>query len=176
MVAAAAALVTFAEFEQLPEIPGTRQELQNGEVVDVPPARHGHRLIQLNIQEALRASFRSDLCVHIEIGFKIRNLDYRIADVVVLPRVRWNSIPRAAYLENSPEMVIEVLSPANTPARMGVTEQLCLNNGCLEFWVIDPKKQTVRISTPQGLLTTYKSGDQIPLLYGGTLPVNAIFA
>jgi Uma2 family endonuclease len=176
MVAAAAALVTFAEFEQLPEIPGTRQELHNGEVVDVPPARHGHRLIQLNIQEALRASFRSDLCVHIEIGFKIRNLDYRIADVVVLPRVRWNSIPRAAYLENSPEMVIEVLSPSNTPARMGVTEQLCLNNGCLEFWVIDPKKQTVRISTPQGLLTTYKSGDQIPLLYGGTLPVNAIFA
>ncbi|NDJ15171.1 MAG: Uma2 family endonuclease [Acidobacteriia bacterium] len=176
MVAAAAALVTFAEFEQLPEIPGTRQELHNGEVVEVPPARHGHRLIQLNIQEALRASFRSDLCVHIEIGFKIRNLDYRIADVVVLPRVRWNSIPRAAYLENSPEMVIEVLSPSNTPARMGVTEQLCLNNGCLEFWVIDPKKQTVRISTPQGLLTTYKSGDQIPLLYGGTLPVNAIFA
>ena len=176
MVAAAAALVTFAEFEQLPEIPGTRQELHNGEVVDVPPARHGHRLIQLNIPEALRASFRSDLCVHIEIGFKIRNLDYRIADVVVLPRVRWNSIPRAAYLENSPEMVIEVLSPSNTPARMGVTEQLCLNNGCLEFWVIDPKKQTVRISTPQGLLTTYKSGDQIPLLYGGTLPVNAIFA
>jgi Uma2 family endonuclease len=176
MVAAAAALVTFAEFEQLPEIPGTRQELHNGEVVDVPPARHGHRLIQLNIQEALRASFRSDLCVHIEIGFKIRNLDYRIADVVVLPRVRWNSIPRAGYLENSPEMVIEVLSPSNTPARMGVTEQLCLNNGCLEFWVIDPKKQTVRISTPQSHFTTWKSGDQIPLLYGGTLPVNAIFS
>ena len=65
MVAAAAALVTFAEFEQLPEIPGTRQELQNGEVVDVPPARHGHRLIKLKIQKALRASSRSDPCAPI---------------------------------------------------------------------------------------------------------------
>ncbi len=175
MATAATALVTFAEFEKLPDPLGSRLELHNGEVVDVPPAKHGHRVIQLNIETALRQAAGPQMLVNIEVGFKIRDLDYRTADVAVVPLAQWNCIPRDGYLESSPEVVIEVLSPSNTPTRMRATEQLCLENGCREFWIVDPKKQTVRISTPTGHFTIYKSGELIPLLYGGALAVNSLF-
>ena len=54
-------------------------------------------------------------------------------------------------------------------------EQLCLDNGCQEFWVIDPKRRIVRVSTPDGHSKTYQTGQQIPLLFGGELAVAAIF-
>ena len=56
-------------------------------------------------------------------------------------------------------------------------ERLCLENGSLEFWVVDPKLLLVRVSTPDGITRTYLSGQEIPLpLFGNqTLPVTSIF-
>ncbi|NDJ15170.1 MAG: Uma2 family endonuclease [Acidobacteriia bacterium] len=176
MATAATALVTFAEFEQLPDPPGSRLELHNGEVVDVPPPKLRHSLIEHRIYDALKAIVDSTTFVGMEVGFRIGDREYRVADLGVLPLQRIEDAPLDGYLEGSPEVVIEVLSPSNSATEMYTKEQLCLENGCREFWVVNPRNQTVRISTPTGPSTVWKPGDQIPLLYGGTLPVNAIFA
>jgi len=42
--------------------------------------------------------------------------------------------------------------------------------------VVNAKLRQVEISTPDGRSITYKSGQEIPLLFGGTLAVDAIFA
>jgi Uma2 family endonuclease len=75
----------------------------------------------------------------------------------------------------APEIVAEVLSPSNSAAEMPEKERLCLENGCREFWEIDPKRRTVRVSTPDGRSKTYRTGQQIPLLFGGELSLDAIF-
>ncbi len=54
-------------------------------------------------------------------------------------------------------------------------ERLCLENGAREFWVVDIDHRLVRVSTPDGLTVTYKDGQEIPLLFGGKLAVDAIF-
>jgi hypothetical protein len=41
--------------------------------------------------------------------------------------------------------------------------------------VVDPIRSQVKISTFDGRTQTYKPGQQIPLLCGGTLAVDAIF-
>ena len=176
MAPAATALVTFAEFEQLPDPPGSRLELHNGEVVDVLPPQLGHSFISHNLYDALKASCSTAAFVAMELGFKVGEREYRVADVAVIPLSRRKILPLEGYLEGSPEVVIEILSPSNSATEMYTKEQLCLENGCREFWVVNPRNQTVRISTPTGPSTVWKPGDQIPLLYGGTLPVNAIFA
>lgn len=176
MATAATALVTFSEFEQLPDPSGSRLELHNGEVVDVPPPAHDHKILQRIIRRALESVLPSDLIVETEVGFKLGEAEYRVADVAVMGSDLWRSVPCGRFLEVAPPVVIEVLSPSNSATEMYTKEQLCLENGCREFWVVNPRNQTVRISTPTGPSTTWKSGDQIPLLYGGTLPVNAIFA
>jgi hypothetical protein len=44
--------------------------------------------------------------------------------------------------------------------------------------VVDGRLHVVKVSTPDGLTRTYRSGESIPLLFAGnqTLPVDSIFA
>ena len=76
----------------------------------------------------------------------------------------------------APELIAEVLSPSNRRGNIAETQRLCLENGCLEFWVVDPKRHVVKVSTPGGTSKTYQTGQQIPLMFGGTIEVDAIFA
>jgi Uma2 family endonuclease len=74
--------------------------------------------------------------------------------------------------------VIEVLSPSNTAAEMRDKRKLCLENGSLEFWVVDPIQQEVEVSTPDGHSIIYKTGQCVPLFFAAnaSLDVDAIFA
>ena len=60
---------------------------------------------------------------------------------------------------------------------MNDREAICLENGCLEFWVVDPKRKTVRVSTPDRHAITYVESDTIPLTLPapGQLAVAQIF-
>ena len=101
--------------------------------------------------------------------------EYRIGDVVFISRGRWEKLPADGYFDGAPDIVIEILSPSNTAAEMLDKEQLCLENGAKEFWVVDPARGQVKVSTADGRAATYKSGRQIPLFFGGSIPVDGIF-
>jgi len=77
----------------------------------------------------------------------------------------------------TPDLVIEILSPSNTAAEMLAREQLCLENGAREFWIVDPEHKQVKISTPEGRTATYKAGGAIPVFFAPekTIAVDAIF-
>ena len=67
-----------------------------------------------------------------------------------------------------PNLVIEVLSSSNTMEDINDKEKLCLENDSKQFWVINPKLLQVKVSTPDGITTTYRPGQQIPLAaFGG---------
>jgi Uma2 family endonuclease len=101
-----------------------------------------------------------------------------IADIAAVTAARWDATDDDDNLAGSPELVIEVLSPSNTVEEINDRERLCLETGCREFWVVDPKLRQVKVSKPDGLTRTYQAGQAIPLdLFGeGTLPVNEIFS
>ena len=79
------------------------------------------------------------------------------------------------YLIGAPEIVVEVLSPSNTATEMLDKRNICLENGSREFWIVDTDHRQVEVSTPDGHTITYKSGQEIPLFFGGRLAVDAIF-
>jgi hypothetical protein len=53
-------------------------------------------------------------------------------------------------------------------------------NGAKEFWVVDPDRRQVKVSTPDGRTIAWQSGQEIPLpLFAGGgagIAVDAIFA
>ncbi len=177
MASAATALVTFAELEQMPDLPGDRWELHEGELVRVPPPLHGHRLIQRIIQRTLERSLGHRFQVEIELGFRtLDEHEYRVADVAAMSSDRWRKVPRNGYIEGAPELVIEVISPSNRAAVIRRTGDLCLANGCLQFWTVDPKRRTIQVRDRDGLEAEYGLGDQLPLPFGGELmDVDAVF-
>lgn len=170
-------LMTFVEFERLPEPKGSRYELRHGELAEVPPAKYDHFMIQQMLRDLLDKAAAGAGRAYTEVGFRALPEDeYRIADVAYAPVERWVRNKGENYFRGAPDLVVEVLSPSNTASDMLDRERLCLESGSREFWVVDIDRRQVKVSTPDGHTFTYKSGQEIPLFLGGRLPVDSIFA
>jgi Uma2 family endonuclease len=170
-------LMTVAEFQQLPEPEAYFHELRHGELVKVTRPKLNHVIAQkrlLSLLDALDAG-----AAFTEFGFRPRpEYELRVADVALITKSRWATIDPKDHFRGAPDLVIEVLSTSNTAAEMLDKEQICLENGCREFWIVDLERRQVKVSTPDGRTATYKSGQTIPLLFapGKVLTVDAIFA
>lgn len=176
-MASSTQLLTVADFERLPEpLSGIRRELHHGELIEVtrPKAKH------FSLQRRLRILLEPRLpgyVVDIEIAFRPRP-EYEIwaADVAAASVPRFEAIPEDGWLNGAPELVIEVLSPSNTVSEMLDKEAMCLSSGAREFWLVDPIRGVVRISSTSQPGQTYSSGAAIPLPSGDTLPIDLIFS
>jgi len=70
-----------------------------------------------------------------------------------------------------------VKSPSNTRRQLQELAALCLANGALEFWSVDPDASNVSVVRAGGSAVVYASGSCIPLapFGGGELAVDEIF-
>jgi Uma2 family endonuclease len=173
-------LMTVEDLRKLPEDRGAvYHELRHGELVTVTRPKLKHSLIQGKLRELLKKSAEPGSYVEIEVAFRpLPEYELWVADVAYVSRERFEQADLDDNFHGAPEIVIEVLSPSNTVAEIYDKEQLCLQNGAREFWVVDSERRQVKISTPDNITTTFRSGQQIPLrmLGCGTIPVDEIFA
>src|SRR5258708_38803116 len=174
MAAIPTKLMTFAEFEQIPNPPGYRYELYHGELVKVAYPEHPHVRAQRQLRRLLENAAGDAGVVDKEIPYRpLPEHECWCADVAYVSKERWDKIER--YLMSAPELVAEVLSPSNTAAEMLDKRNVCLENGSREFWIVDTDHRLIEVSTPDGHTITYKSGQEIPLFFDGRLAVDAIF-
>lgn len=171
-----ARLMTFAEFEQLPDPPGgARYELHNGELVTVAPPGSRHLVLQLNIRESLRSAPTGSGFVLTEFPCRPHpEFESIVLDVAYLTIEQWDQFRRAEYFHGAPAIGVEVLSPSNTPQRIAHKRELCLRSGSRAFWIADDDRREVDVYTASGLVT-YTSGQHVPLFLGGTISVDEIF-
>lgn len=175
-------LMTFEEFEKLPDSSGHRYELRHGEPFLVAPPRYDHYIIQQRlVRLLLRHAGDADI-VGTEMGFRPRpEYESWYADVGFLAKLRSDKVPPKGNIQGSPDLVIEALSPSNTATEMRDRRKLCLETGSREFWIVDLDLREVEVSTTGDHSVTYKSGQEIPLFFvespeGGRLAVDAIFS
>jgi len=171
--------MTVEQFRQLPEDQFRHYELRHGELVKVTSPKLKHVLIQNRLVDLLRAAAAPGGFVSMEFGFRASaEYELRSADVGFVTKERFEASDPEDNLHGAPDLTIEVLSPSNSAAEMNEREKLCLENGCREFWVVDPDLRQVKVSTPDGITTAYRAGQEIPLRIfdGKSLKVDAIFA
>jgi Uma2 family endonuclease len=172
-------LMTAAESSALPEGDGpVYPELRHGEVVAVIRPIYYHYKLQQRLRRLLENLAPEDAEVSTEFAYRpLPEHELWIADVVYISPEREREIDLRGYLNGAPDIVIEVLSPSNTVAEMYEKEQLCLENGAKESWVVDLDRRQVRIATSDGPSRTWISGQEIPLplLGGAEIAVDAIF-
>jgi Uma2 family endonuclease len=163
-----AALLTVEEFERIPNPTSGVYELHHGELVLVPPPTFKHGHIEQQVITLLRQSCGPTYYVANEMACRpLPEYEVWTVDVGMALRERVRAI-REGWLMGAPDLVVEVLSPSNTATKMADRERTMFAGGCRQFWVVDSKKKTVRISTADGQSQTYKTGDSIPLeLFGG---------
>ena len=171
-------LLTFEEFERLPDAPGKR-ELLDGELIELPPPKFQHTLVQHRIAEALRQyAVERGLLVFVEAGFRLgdRHNEWLQPDVSLVLVDQAGRVGADGYLENSPLIAVEVISRANTAETVERKLARYFENGAGEVWVAYPK--TRRIWRHQGLQAQAVIERDVftsPLLPGFEMDLAAIF-
>ena len=180
MSSLADSLVTWEEFLRLPERPenGIRYELHDGEVVIVPAPRPRHVKVQKRTERLMETLVDEQTFV-VMLEFPYRpalNLQYWVADVACVRRAEWDALPPDQWPVSAPALIVEVLSPSNTPAKVSRQRVNAISGGTQEFWVVDADKRTVLVTDLSGT-KLYGEGDTIvSAVLGGSIAVAAIFA
>ncbi len=160
-----AGLMTVEEFRQLPESrQGIRYELHHGELVELTYPKYKHWFLQSRISDLFRRYAEEQSVVGPEFAFRpYPEHELWAADVAYVSAERARVMSFDDNLHGSPDIVVEVLSPSNTVSETNDREAICLDTGCQEFWVVDPRRKLIKISTPDRKTTTYRIGDRIAL-------------
>jgi Uma2 family endonuclease len=157
----------------LPEPPGGRYELHHGELVVVSFPKRRHWKVQQRLVELLKAAAGNRGAVGPEYPFRpLPEYEFWGADVAFVTQERDDQTDLDENLLGVPELVIEILSPSNTVAEMNDKKSTCLENGCVEFWVVDPKRRTVEITDREFVTVMHREGDEIPLALFGDAKVS----
>jgi Uma2 family endonuclease len=176
-MSATSTLLTFAEFEKMPD-DGKRYELRHGELVALPPAKSKHYFLQLRIQALLQQALAPMGMAGVEFPFRpLPEVEFWRADVAFCSSAKLSTIDPESNLEGSPDLVVEVLSPSNTAAEMADRERTCFAGGALEFWTVDPDQRVVRVTRRNRTFQDYRPGESISLeAFGGaSFDVQSIF-
>ena len=175
--------ITVEEFWAMPEDPGHRYELVDGELVDMDGAPvHGEVASEFawHIKTHVKAA---GLPLHVgnSVGFQMNPRTLRFPDVHVTTRERM-----AAYDEDAggwprfaPNVAIEVVSPNNTLAELARKTAEYFANGTTAVWVADPERRAVAIRRPGASEQVFGVGEVLsgdPEIPGFVCPVADIFA
>jgi Uma2 family endonuclease len=171
-------LLTFEEFERMPEQPG-KQELIRGELIELPPADFNHNQsahLMYKFLDAALAGLKArgealalGTAYH-EMGYKMPNNSWFIPDVSITHADQ----ARRKYLEGPPAVAIEIVSQGNTPKAINTKIQDYLAYGALQVWVIFPEHRHMWIYEPHGQANMFSGRFPLTLLPGIELDLDQI--
>jgi Uma2 family endonuclease len=142
-MSATTSLLTFAEFEQLPDVDG-KQELLNGELITMPPPDLDHTETAEEFFTLLRPILGRR--VHMEAGYKMGE-NWLQPDV----SVTWpDQQKERRYLVGAPMVAIEIISEKKSMEQVDDRTEFYLRHGGREVWVISRRKRTMTVYTQKG--------------------------
>jgi Uma2 family endonuclease len=176
MSGVATKLLTFEEFERLPDQPGKR-ELLEGDLIELPPAefehnRNAHQIYEMLKAAVIAAHARGEAAelgeVYIEMGYKLPGDVYVQPDVSVTHRAQ----AVRKYLTGAPAIAIEIVSPSNTAEEMETKVALYFQHGAREVWRLyrKPRHVVVHVGSTSRAIPENESLTT-PLLPGVAFPV-----
>src|ERR1035438_6658096 len=168
-------LLSFEEFERLPDEPG-KVELLDGELIQLPPAILKHmevarRIYLILVRAVAGAGNSADLGdVYFETGYKFSSRAWLQPDV----SIPYRDQPRGVYFESAPALAVEVISESNTAAQMDRKMKVYLTNGGVEVWLVYPNTRRVWVFR-EGHAEEFQSVLHTSLLPGLEIELQQLF-
>lgn len=156
--------VTIEEFLEIADREqNCKHELHHGRVVRIPFPKHLQFMARHRLLDLLGRALDSGR-LYPSFPFRASDEpDLRAAGIGWLSPERVAQWNREDYLQGVPDLVIEVISAADTAEEMLDRQTVCFENGCREFWIVDPETKRVQVTALDRPLKTYRSGQQIPI-------------
>ena len=148
-------------------------ELDCGEVTEVPPPIRGHGFYCWLVIKALTEYVTRRGTGHLltnDTGIIVgRDPDIlRGADVMVFLRPPTTTDFQGKYVEDIPELIVEIVSPSDTPKQLNRRVGQYIRRGIPLVWLIDPTLRIVTIYRPKELNKVLDETDE--LTGNGVLP------
>ena len=138
-------LLSDEAFLRLPAVPG-KQELLDGELIELPPAKHSLSALAKRLVRLLTAVLQ-DSRVWTEAAYWLERGRWLVPDVSV-------SWPDQAvfddWFQRSPMIAIENVSRGNTAEELELKTARYLEHGAAEVWVIYPRTGRMVVNSPSG--------------------------
>jgi Uma2 family endonuclease len=160
-----ATLLSEKEFLNLPEFVG-RQELMDGELIELPPAKYSHNAEAMHFLMLLVDHGYRDR-VHMECAYRLRTRRWLIPDV----SVNWpDQRTENDWLQGSPMVAIEIASRGNTAEYLRRKVSAFLEDGAEEVWVVYPKTCKMVVHRRDGtILNIAPDAEYVCALLGVTI-------
>lgn len=173
---ATTSLLTFEEFEKVPDEPG-KMELLDGELIRSPPAKKRHMrmshwlrdILKLAVDQAGAAAGPG--AVYVEMGYKIGSRNWLVPDV----SIEHANQPGDDYNEGAPALAVEIISESNTAEQVDYKVNTYLANGAIEVWVVYPKTRCVWVFR-EGQAREFRDVLQSEIIPGLRIDLGALFA
>jgi Uma2 family endonuclease len=147
----ASGLLTFEEFERMPDEPG-KLELLEGELIRMPPAKRKHMhttqrrflLLDRMVEDLRRGRPQLGLGdVYMVMGYRMGS----DPGTWLVPDASITHIGQTGddYYEGAPLVAIEVASESQSAAHLEAKAEMYLSRGSQEVWLIFPKTRRVWI-------------------------------
>jgi Uma2 family endonuclease len=153
-------LLTLEQFERLPD-DGMSHELDEGELLSMPPALTLHGIVLTEIVFLLRRfSGRQKLGLVITgVGFRLAPDTVRAPDVSFIRAERVRALDLEQRFEGAPDLAVEVISPSESAADIAHKVRQYLRAGVEIVWVVYPRDCSVHVFEPSGSARILEAGD-----------------
>jgi Uma2 family endonuclease len=159
-------------------------ELIDGRIVPMSPTGGKHGIIEFRLSSALGRFVEQHGLGWIltgEVGIYIRRDPDRVrgADIVFLSRERWPDGPPEGFLDETPDLVVEIMSPHDRwqEVRQKLAEYFTI--GVSQVWIVEPENRAVIVFRSRIDLQQFDAGEILVgegILEGFTLSIAELFA
>jgi Uma2 family endonuclease len=157
-------LLTADELERMPDDDSVQIELDEGELITMPPAGMDHGDCGLEIGSRLRAFVKQHGLGKVyatDTGFKLSEDTVRAPDVAFVRKERVPQVHRKGFGKGAPDLAVEVFSPSDNVRQLMRKVKQYFAAGCHTVWIVYPDRREVQVLEAAGADRLLRAGDTL---------------
>jgi len=174
-------LLTADALEQMPDDDSVQIELDEGELITMPPAgwRHGRCGVRIiTILETFTRARQLGLVYTPDTSFRLKDDTVRAPDVAFIRQDRVAAAHVGDYIHGHPDLAVEIFSPSDSARQLMRKVKQYFAAGTHTVWIVYPVREEVQILEATGADRLLQGDDPIEapeLLPGFSVPISEFF-
>jgi Uma2 family endonuclease len=174
-------LLTADDLARMPDDDSVQLELDEGELITMPPAGFEHGECEVQIAVLLAQHVRKNKLGKVvggDAGFRLNDRTVLAPDVAFVRKERVAAVRSKSFANGAPDLAVEIFSPSDGIRQSTRKVKQYLAAGCHTVWVVYPKSKKVVVFEASGTEHTLHAGDLLEapeLLPGFSVRVAELF-
>jgi Uma2 family endonuclease len=181
MSSSAKTLLTADELWKMPDDDSVRHELDEGELIEMPPASEEHGGIESEIVAILRNFVKEHQLGKVygsSAGYRLRADTVREPDASFVRESRREEIKSRGFAKGAPDLAVEILSPSDSVRQLKRKVKQYFDAGTRTVWVVYPESREVNVLDASGEDRVLGTGEMLEcpeLLPGVSVKIDEFF-